>query len=77
MGLRVGVRYRTTRQVAAEWGCTHTELSRWCAQGRVPGAERLGRQWRIPEGAELLAEQPRARASQQIDRAFALLLGEG
>jgi predicted site-specific integrase-resolvase len=30
-------------------------LRRWCRQGRIPGAVRIGREWRVPADAEYQA----------------------
>ncbi|KFB66303.1 MAG: Excisionase-like protein [Candidatus Accumulibacter vicinus] len=30
-------------------------LRRWCRQGKIPGAVRIGREWRVPVDAEYQA----------------------
>ena len=42
-----------TKEAAALWGCSQTEVWELCRSGLVPGAvhEGPGRPWRIPEGA--------------------------
>ena len=38
-------------EAARRWHVTPRAVQLMCAQGRVPGAERVGRAWRVPEGA--------------------------
>ena len=43
-----------TKEAAARWGCTQTEVWELCRSGLVDGAvhEGPGRPWRIPEGTK-------------------------
>lgn len=43
--------WMTAAEAAREWGVTPRRVQILCAEGRVAGAERFGRAWRIPEGA--------------------------
>ena len=43
----------TTQQAAALRGVAVVTVRRWCQQGKVPGAIRIGRDWMIPETAAL------------------------
>ena len=43
----------TTRQAAALRGVARVTVRRWCQQGKVRGAIRIGRDWMIPETATL------------------------
>ncbi len=43
----------TTRQAAALRGVAVVTVRRWCQQGKVRGAIRIGRDWMIPETATL------------------------
>lgn len=45
------MKFMTTGEAARRWGVSERMVQRYCAQGRVEGAERLSRSWRIPEGA--------------------------
>ncbi|MDD3409346.1 MAG: helix-turn-helix domain-containing protein [Eubacteriales bacterium] len=40
--------YLTAAQAAALWGVQPRVAQRYCAQGRVPGAQKHGREWLIP-----------------------------
>ena len=35
---------------------SHT-IRRWCRDGRIPGAVRIGRSWDVPVGAQVVTEQ--------------------
>lgn len=42
--------YITAEEAARRWGVTTRLVQRYCKQGRISGAEKLGGSWRIPEG---------------------------
>ena len=44
------MRYITAEEAARRWGVTTRLVQRYCKQGRIAGAEKLGGSWRIPEG---------------------------
>lgn len=37
-------------------------LRRWCRDGKIPGAVRMGREWRVPADAEYCATAPAPNA---------------
>ena len=43
----------TTRQAAALRGVAVVTVRRWCQQGKVSGAIRIGRDWMIPASSTL------------------------
>lgn len=43
--------WMTTEQAARQWNVTPRLVQSYCAQGRIEGAERFGRSWRIPKTA--------------------------
>ena len=43
----------TTRQAAERRGVAQVTVRRWCQQGKVRGAIRIGRDWMIPATAAL------------------------
>ena len=43
----------TTANVANRIGVSLRTLQLWCATGRVPGAQKIGRDWLIPDDAEI------------------------
>ena len=44
--------YLSIREISYKWGVSERRVEQNCAQGRIPGAERFGRSWAIPENAE-------------------------
>lgn len=44
--------YRTIKETAKLWGITPRRLQILCAEGRIEGAAKLGREWAIPVGAK-------------------------
>jgi excisionase family DNA binding protein len=43
----------TTRQAADRHGVARVTVRRWCQQGKVRGAVRIGRDWMIPSTTTL------------------------
>lgn len=76
------MRYMTPQEAAAKWGISRRRVNILCAQGRIPGVERHGGIWLIPEETTkpkdrrvkteryitepCNKEQPPARPGQQI-----------
>lgn len=44
--------YRSVKETAELWGITTRRLQVLCAEGRIEGAAKLGREWAIPVNAE-------------------------
>lgn len=44
--------YRDVRETAKVWGLSERSVRNYCAEGRVPGAVRNGKEWQIPADAE-------------------------
>ena len=42
----------TVQQFAARHGVNAVTARLWCAEGLIPGAAKIGRDWMIPSGAE-------------------------
>ena len=53
----------TAAEATRRWGVSERRVQRLCAEGRVPGAERFGRAWRIPAGAPKPADPRRGAAA--------------
>jgi len=49
---RVNMEYLSVSQVAEKWGIKQRRIRVLCAEGRVPGAYKVGAYWLIPEDAE-------------------------
>lgn len=53
----------TVREAASRWGIPDTLVTRYCRTGRVEGAIKEGRSWKIPEGA---AKPANRRITKQV-----------
>lgn len=53
--------YLSIRETAEKWGVSERRVNQYCSQGRIPGAERFGGSWAIPEGAEKPGDPRRQR----------------
>ena len=40
------------REVSYKWGVSERRVNQYVTQGRIPGVERFGRSWAIPENAK-------------------------
>ena len=43
--------YLSIRESAEKWGVSQRRINQYCAEGRIPGAERFGGSWAIPGNA--------------------------
>lgn len=57
--------YITVREAAEKWGVSERRINQYCAEGRIPGAERFGGAWAIPAGAEKPGD-PRKQKTQTV-----------
>jgi excisionase family DNA binding protein len=55
----------TPQQAAELWSITDRRIQALCADGRIPGAVRLGRGWLIPKDAPKPADG-RTKAAKQL-----------
>ena len=44
--------YLSLREAAEKWGVSERRINQYCAEGRIPGAQKIGKAWAIPAGAE-------------------------
>ena len=44
--------YKTVNELAVEWGVNPRTVQTMCADGRINGAVKFGRDWAVPENAE-------------------------
>ncbi|MBR3016901.1 MAG: helix-turn-helix domain-containing protein [Clostridia bacterium] len=44
--------YLSVREIAAKWKVSERRVNQYIQEGRVPGTERFGKSWAIPEDAE-------------------------
>jgi excisionase family DNA binding protein len=44
--------FLTIKEIAERWEVTPRRVQKMCADGRIPGAEKFGRDWAIPAETE-------------------------
>ena len=44
--------YLTVKEIAAQWEVSVTSVSRYCAEGKIPGAKKENSKWLMPEDAQ-------------------------
>ena len=44
--------YLSIKEASQKWGVSERRVNQYCAEGRIPGVERFGGSWAIPENAE-------------------------
>jgi len=66
------MQYMTSAQAAEKWGITASRVTMMAKNGQIPGVERIGHQWMIPENADKPADgrTKAARESVQPDEPF-------
>jgi hypothetical protein len=57
--------YMSAREASYKWGVSESRVHKLCQAGRIPGLERFGRSWVIPENAEK-PDNPRNRKEAAI-----------
>ena len=72
------MKYLSTFEVAEKWGISHRRVGILCNENRIPGAQRAGGRWIIPENAEKIDANRKGGAEhgaqiliRQHQRAFA------
>ena len=41
--------YKTIQELSAEWNISPRQVQNLCANGKIPGAAKLGRSWAVPD----------------------------
>ena len=59
--------YLSIREISYKWGVSERRVNQYCTQGRIPGAERFGRSWAIPENAVKPADHRKANRTKEKD----------
>ena len=49
--------YISIKEAAEKWGVSARRIQMFCADGRIDGASKLGREWAIPSSAEKPADK--------------------
>ena len=53
--------YLSIREAAEKWCVSERRINQYCAEGRIPGAQRFGKSWAIPDDAEKPGDPRRTR----------------
>lgn len=53
--------YLSLRETAEKWDVSERRINQYCAEGRIPGAQRIGKAWAIPADAEKPGDPRRTR----------------
>ena len=53
--------YLTVQETAEKWGVSPRMVQQLCSQGRIPGAQKFGRSWAVPAGADKPDDPRRSR----------------
>jgi excisionase family DNA binding protein len=57
----------TVEQVADQTHAAPSTAARWCREGKLPGARRIGRRWLVPAAAVAGDEAPRSAEAEARD----------
>lgn len=53
--------FLSIREAAEKWNVSERRINQYCAEGRIPGAQKFGKSWAIPAGAEKPGDPRRVR----------------
>lgn len=48
--------YMTLKQASEKWNISPRMINYYCSEGRIPGAEKMGKVWLIPKEAKKPAD---------------------
>lgn len=57
--------YLSIREAAEKWGVSERRINQYCSEGRIPGAEKIGKTWVIPADADKPGD-PRKQKKQSV-----------
>ena len=57
--------YLSVREISYKWNISERWVSKLAQDGRIPGVERFGRSWAVPEDAEKPADPRKAKEQKQ------------
>ena len=55
--------YLSIREISYKWGVSERRVNQYVTEGRIPGVERFGRSWAIPDIAEKPVDPRRIKKS--------------
>ena len=60
--------YLSVREISYKWNVSERWVSKLAQDGRIPGVERFGRSWAIPEDAEKPADPRKEKMRDTMKR---------
>ena len=60
--------YMSVREASYKWGVSESRVHKLCQAGRIPGLERFGRSWVIPENTEKPTDPGKSKISSANSR---------
>ena len=58
--------YLSLREAAQKWGVSERRINQYCTEGRIAGAQRIGKAWAIPSNAQKPGDPRRMRQQRKI-----------
>ena len=58
--------YLSLREAAQKWGVSERRINQYCTEGRIAGAQRIGKAWAIPSNAQKPGDPRRMRQQEKI-----------
>ena len=58
--------YLSLRETAQKWGVSERRINQYCTEGRIAGAQRIGKAWAIPSNAQKPGDPRRMRQQGKI-----------
>lgn len=58
--------YHSLREAAQKWGVSERRINQYCTEGRIAGAQRIGKAWAIPSNAQKPGDPRRMRQQGKI-----------
>ena len=58
--------YLSIREAAQKWGVSERRINQYCTEGRIAGAQRIGKAWAIPSNAQKPGDPRRMRQQGKI-----------
>ena len=54
--------YLSLQEASEKWGVSERRINQYCVEGRIPGAQRIGKAWAVPADAEKPGDPRRVRS---------------
>ena len=58
--------YLSIRETSYKWGVSERRVNQYVTEGRIPGVERFGRSWAIPDTAKKPEDPRKEKKNKQV-----------